>query len=88
VGNSRPGRDNYDMFEGMHYVCFHYEFEHDMSTPDSDPDEDCGAAGCPSAEVAGSTDGDVVVLLPASNSGKQPRSQPGIPNVGEPPRAD
>ncbi len=23
----------------MHYVCFHYEFEHDLSSPDTDPDE-------------------------------------------------
>jgi hypothetical protein len=31
----------------MHYVCFHYEFEHDPV----DPDEECGAGGCPSAAV-------------------------------------
>jgi hypothetical protein len=36
------------MFERMHYVCFHYEFEHDPA----DPDDDCGAAGCPSAPAA------------------------------------
>ncbi len=29
----------------MHYVCFHYEFEHDPA----DPDDDCGVPGCPSA---------------------------------------
>jgi len=45
----RVGRENYDVFEGMHYVCFHYEFGHDSSNPDMDPDEDCGAPGCPSA---------------------------------------
>jgi len=28
----------------MHYVCFHYEFEHDPF----DPDEECKAGGCPS----------------------------------------
>jgi hypothetical protein len=31
----------------MHYVCFHYEFEHG----DLDVDEECGAGGCPSAVV-------------------------------------
>jgi hypothetical protein len=40
-------RDQYEVFEGMHYVCFHYEFEHDPV----DPDEECGAGGCPSAVV-------------------------------------
>jgi hypothetical protein len=23
-------REQYDVFEQMHYVCFHYEFEHDL----------------------------------------------------------
>lgn len=41
----RIGRGNYEVFEGMHFVCFHYEFEHDPA----DPDDDCGVAGCPSA---------------------------------------
>lgn len=41
----RIGRGHYGMFEGMHVVCFHYEFEHDPA----DPDDDCGVAGCPSA---------------------------------------
>ena len=40
-------RDQYDVFEQMHYVCFHYEFEHDPA----DPDEECSAGGCPSAAV-------------------------------------
>ena len=39
--------DQYDVFEQMHYVCFHYEFEHDPV----DPDEECGAGGCPSKAV-------------------------------------
>lgn len=31
------------MFEGMHWLCFHLEFEHD-----TDPDVACGdIAGCP-----------------------------------------
>jgi hypothetical protein len=48
--SSRPvgiSRDQYDVFERMHYVCFHYEFEHDPA----DPDEECSAGGCPSAAV-------------------------------------
>jgi hypothetical protein len=36
-------REQYDVFERMHYVCFHMEFEHDPH----DPDEDCGVPGCP-----------------------------------------
>jgi len=39
--------DRYEVFEQMHYVCFHYEFEHDPA----DPDEACGAGGCPSAAI-------------------------------------
>jgi hypothetical protein len=35
----------------MHYVCFHYEFEHYESDPGTDPDDDCGW-GCPSALAA------------------------------------
>jgi hypothetical protein len=38
---------SFDVFEQMHYVCFHYEFEHG----DLDVDEECGAGGCPSAVV-------------------------------------
>ena len=38
----RVNRDSYQLFERMHYVCFHYEFEHD-----GDPDEPCDAGGCP-----------------------------------------
>lgn len=34
----------YDVFEGMHYVCFHYEFEHR-----GDPDVECHAGGCPAS---------------------------------------
>jgi hypothetical protein len=40
-------RGQYDVFEHMHYVCFHYEFEHDPA----DPDEECSAGGCPSASI-------------------------------------
>jgi len=41
----RVGAAEYDTFEQMHYVCFHYQFEHG----DFDVDESCGLAGCPSA---------------------------------------
>jgi len=37
---------DYDVFEQMHYVCFHYEFEHP-----GDPDLECDAGGCPAAGV-------------------------------------
>lgn len=40
-------RDKFDAFEHMHYVCFHYEYEHDPA----DPDEECTAGGCPSAAI-------------------------------------
>jgi hypothetical protein len=39
--------DRYEVFERMHHVCFHYEFEHDPA----DPDEECSAGGCPSKTV-------------------------------------
>jgi hypothetical protein len=35
------------IFEQMHYVCFHYEFEHDAF----DPDEECTAGGRPSFKL-------------------------------------
>ena len=40
-------RDQFEVFEQMHYVCFHYEFEHDPA----DPDEECTAGGCLSAAI-------------------------------------
>ncbi len=40
-------RAQYEVFEQMHYVCYHYEFEHDSA----DPDEECSAGGCPSESV-------------------------------------
>jgi hypothetical protein len=39
---------HYETFEKMHWVCFHYEFEHDNRGQGVDPDEDCGIPGCPS----------------------------------------
>lgn len=35
-------RDDYDLFEGMHWLCFHLEFEHE-----GDPDAPCADPGCP-----------------------------------------
>jgi hypothetical protein len=39
--------EQYDVFEQMHYTCFHYEFEHP-----GDPDVECAAGGCPAAGIA------------------------------------
>lgn len=33
---------NYDVFEQMHWLCFHLEYEHD-----GDPDRACGDPSCP-----------------------------------------
>ncbi len=33
---------NYDVFEQMHWLCFHLEYEHE-----GDPDKACGDPGCP-----------------------------------------
>jgi hypothetical protein len=41
----RVNRESYDLFERMHWVCFHFEFEH----MGFDPDEECDAPGCPSS---------------------------------------
>ena len=35
-------RDWYEVFERMHWICFHYEFEHE-----GDPDAPCADLGCP-----------------------------------------
>ncbi len=40
---------HYDVFEQMHYACFHYEFEHDIGGQGVAEADDCGLAGCPSA---------------------------------------
>jgi hypothetical protein len=34
--------EKYEIFEGMHWLCFHLEFEHDC-----EPDEPCGDPSCP-----------------------------------------
>ena len=41
----RVNRESYEIFERMHYVCFHFVFEHGGF----DPDEECDAPGCPSS---------------------------------------
>lgn len=38
---------DYEVFEQMHYVCFHYEFEHE-----GDPDVECLAGGCPASGLS------------------------------------
>ena len=43
----RVSAEQYEAFKRMHYVCFHYEFEHDPF----DPDEECNAGGCPSSRI-------------------------------------
>lgn len=37
--------EQYESFERMHWVCFHYEFEHHGRSPD--PDVACQDPGCP-----------------------------------------
>lgn len=40
-------RDQYDTFERMHWVCFHYEFEHSPA----DADTACGDPSCPARSI-------------------------------------
>jgi hypothetical protein len=40
-------RDRYDVFEQMHWSCFHYEFEHGSMSSSPDPDIACADPGCP-----------------------------------------
>jgi hypothetical protein len=41
----RVNRESYEILERMHYVCFHFVFEH----MGFDPDEECDAPDCPSS---------------------------------------
>jgi hypothetical protein len=34
--------ESFEVFERMHWLCFHLEFEHE-----GDPDEPCGDPSCP-----------------------------------------
>jgi hypothetical protein len=43
--------EHYETFERMHWVCFHYAYEHVIDA-DVDVDADCGQVGCPSAPAA------------------------------------
>ena len=36
-----------EVFEGMHWSCFHFEFEHGNSGDSDDPDIACGDPECP-----------------------------------------
>ncbi|MEH7108215.1 hypothetical protein [Bacillus sp. JJ1764] len=36
-------KENYELFEKMHWLCFHLEFEH----TGFDPDEPCEDPSCP-----------------------------------------
>ena len=40
-------REHYEVFERMHWVCFHFEFEHSGH----DPDESCTDPSCPMART-------------------------------------
>jgi hypothetical protein len=42
----RVNAERYDVFECMHWVCFHNEFEHEAGAPDRDPDQACGDPAC------------------------------------------
>lgn len=42
-------QDDYEIFERMHFECFHYAFEHDLNRLGISEDEDCGDPVCPSA---------------------------------------
>jgi len=61
----------------MHYVCFHYEFEHDPA----DPDQECGAGGCPSGALGG---GRETAAATAKRVGEQARGSPGWENESLP----
>ena len=43
-------RDTYEVFERMHWACFHYEFEHEIAGSE-DPDIACANPCCPRARV-------------------------------------
>jgi hypothetical protein len=38
--------DNYELFERMHWLCFHLEFEHE-----GDPDMPCSDPSCPWSSI-------------------------------------
>ena len=38
--------DRYSVYEGMHWICFHFEFEHK-----GDPDAPCDCPDCPVGQL-------------------------------------
>ncbi|MBX9158517.1 hypothetical protein ACTFR8_23255 [Bacillus cereus group sp. MYBK15-3] len=48
------GKKDYSLFEGMHWVCFHFEFEHG----EFDPDEPCNDPGCVWNRIKDKEDGE------------------------------
>ncbi|MFI6099702.1 hypothetical protein ACIA8G_29445 [Lentzea sp. NPDC051213] len=40
-------QEDFELFERMHFECFHFAFEHDLSKPELAEDQDCGDPGCP-----------------------------------------
>jgi hypothetical protein len=40
-------QEDYEIFERMHFECFHFAFEHDLNQPGLSVDEDCGDPVCP-----------------------------------------
>ena len=52
---------DYVTFEHMHWVCFHFEFEHDLFG--ADVDTDCGREGCPMGKISGLTGDEAIVLF-------------------------
>ena len=42
-------REDYEVFERMHWDCFHYAYEHDLNGGVAES-EDCGQPGCPAGE--------------------------------------
>ena len=45
----RINAKNYDLYEQMHWICFHFEYEHSAGNNGKgyDPDQPCEAPGCP-----------------------------------------
>jgi len=44
----RLGRDKYEFYDRMHWICYHLEFEHS----EYDPDEPCDDPACPWNRIA------------------------------------
>lgn len=47
--NPVKNKEQYDLFEGMHWLCFHFEFEHG----EYDGDEPCDDPSCPWNVISG-----------------------------------